>query len=84
MYVSAFELIENNLNKKNTDLLLPIMQHSFQKLLTIHPKNAQTGPAMRQDETVMKKHLHLLKSNKQLTHVYKTLSDLIIEQQKTK
>jgi predicted short-subunit dehydrogenase-like oxidoreductase (DUF2520 family) len=32
MYVSAYEIIENNLSKKDTELLLPIMQQSFQKL----------------------------------------------------
>ncbi|MCD6018475.1 MAG: oxidoreductase [Bacteroidetes bacterium] len=80
LYVSAYELIEKNLGKKDTALLLPIMQHSFQKLEKVHPKNAQTGPAMRHDHTVMKKHLTLLKSNKQFTDVYKTLSALIISQ----
>lgn len=80
LYVSAYEIIENNLNKKDTALLLPIMQHSFQKLEKLHPKKTQTGPAMRHDQTVMKKHLALLKSNKQLSQVYKTMSDLIIAQ----
>ena len=81
MYVSAYELIENNLSKKDTELLLPIMQQSFQKLQTIHPKKAQTGPAMRNDKLVMKKHLQLLKHDKQLSHVYAALSDLIMRQQ---
>lgn len=81
MYVSAYQIIENNLNKKDTDLLLPIMQHSFQKLEKTHPIKAQTGPAMRKDKLVMKKHLNLIKNNKQLTQVYKTLSDLIVSQQ---
>ena len=81
MYVSAFEVIENNLSKKDTELLLPIMQQSFQKLQTIHPKKAQTGPAMRNDKLVMKKHLQLLKHDKQLSHVYAVLSDLIMRQQ---
>ncbi len=81
MYVSAYEIIENNLSKKDTALLLPIMQHSFQKLQTVHPKKAQTGPAMRNDKLVMKKHLQLLKQDKQLTHVYAVLSDLIMRQQ---
>lgn len=81
MYVSAYQIIENNIGKKDTDLLLPIMQHSFQKLQKVHPKNAQTGPAMRNDKLVMKKHLALIKNNTQLTQVYKTLSDLIITQQ---
>lgn len=84
MYVSAYEIIEKNLNKKDTELLHPIMLHSFQKLQKVHPKKAQTGPAMRNDTYVMKKHLTLLKSDKQLTQVYKTLSDLIVTQQKTK
>ena len=81
LYVSAFELIEQNLNKKDTALLAPIMLQSFRKLETVHPKQAQTGPAMRDDKVVMKKHLDLLKSNKELTAVYKLLSQLIISQQ---
>lgn len=84
MYVSAYQIIENNIGKKDTDLLLPIMQHSFQKLEKIHPVKAQTGPAMRDDKLVMKKHLDLIKHNKQLTQVYKTLSDLIVTQQYSK
>lgn len=84
MYVSAFQIIENNLSKRDTDLLLPIMQHSFQKLEKIHPINAQTGPAMRNDKVVMKKHLELIKQNKQLTAIYKSLSDLIVSQQNSK
>lgn len=81
MYVSAYELIENSLNKKDTELLLPIMQQSFQKLQNVHPAKAQTGPAMRNDKIVMKKHLQLLKQDKQLSHVYVALSDLIMRQQ---
>lgn len=81
LYVSAFELIEKNIGKKDVALLTPIMLHSFQKLNTVHPKQAQTGPAMRNDKVVMKKHLDLLKSNKELTAVYKLLSQLIISQQ---
>lgn len=84
MYVSAYEMIEVKLGKKDTELLQPIMEHSFQKLKKIHPKKAQTGPAMRHDTVVMKKHLQLLENNKQLTQVYKLLSDLIAKQQHTK
>lgn len=81
LYVSAYQLIENNLGKNETKLLLPIMRHSFQKLEKLHPKEAQTGPAMRHDQTVMKKHLSLLKNEKQLSELYKRLSSLIISQQ---
>lgn len=81
LYDSAFRIIEKNLSKKDTQLLLPLMEQSFGKLKHISPKQAQTGPAMRHDKTVMKKHLELLKSNKQLTAVYKLLSELIVYQQ---
>ncbi len=84
MYVSAYQIIENTLNKKDIDLLMPIMRHSFQKLEKIHPIKAQTGPAMRNDKLVMKKHLELIKQNKQLTALYKLLSDLIVSQQNSK
>ena len=84
LYVAAYEIIEKNLNKKDTELLQPIMFQSFQKLHKVHPIAAQTGPAMRKDETVIKKHLDLLKSDKQLGKVYKTLSDLISSQQTKK
>jgi predicted short-subunit dehydrogenase-like oxidoreductase (DUF2520 family) len=81
MYVSAYELIEKNLSKKDTSLLQPIMLQSFQKLQNVSPKKAQTGPAMRNDKTVMNKHLQLLKQDIQLSHVYAVLSDLIMRQQ---
>lgn len=84
MYVSAYEIIENNLSQKDVELLFPIMQQSFQKLQTIHPRDAQTGPAKRNDKLVMTKHLKLLKSNKELYQVYKLLSHIILTQQNSK
>lgn len=81
LYDAAFRLIEQQLSKKDTQLLLPMMTQAFNKLHTLSPKKAQTGPAMRHDAVTMKKHLALLKSNKQLTMIYKLLSELIIKQQ---
>ncbi len=81
LYDSAFRIIENNLSKKDTQLLLPLMTQAFGKLTHLSPKQSQTGPAMRHDNVVMKKHLELLKSDKQLTDVYKLLSELIVFQQ---
>jgi len=80
LYAAAFEMIETNLSKKDTELLKPIMRQSFLKLDVMSPKQAQTGPAMRNDKVVMTKHLSLLKSDKQLTAVYKLVSELIIKQ----
>jgi predicted short-subunit dehydrogenase-like oxidoreductase (DUF2520 family) len=84
MYVTAYEIIENNLSKKDSELLQPIMSQSFDKLKDNHPIKSQTGPVMRNDTKVIKKHLALIKGDRQLTKVYKTLSDLIVSQQKLK
>jgi predicted short-subunit dehydrogenase-like oxidoreductase (DUF2520 family) len=84
LYASAFELVDENLMKKDVNLLQPIMLQSFTKLQKMSPKHAQTGPAMRSDNVVMKRHLELLKTNKELTAVYKLLSRLIINQQSSK
>ena len=81
LYDSAFRIIEKNLSKKDTQLLLPLMSQAFGKLKHLSPKQSQTGPAMRHDKVVMKKHLELLKSDKQLTAVYKLLSELIVSHQ---
>lgn len=81
LYDSAFRIIEKNLSKKDTQLLLPLMTQAFGKLSRLSPKQAQTGPAMRHDKMVIQKHLDLLKSDKQLAAVYKLLSELIVSQQ---
>jgi predicted short-subunit dehydrogenase-like oxidoreductase (DUF2520 family) len=81
LYAAAFGMVEQGLSKKDTELLKPIMQQSFNKLQVLSPKQAQTGPAMRNDRVVMKKHLELLKAHKDLAAIYKVLSQLIIKQQ---
>lgn len=81
LYAAAFDLVEQELSKKDTELLKPIMQQSFNKLQTLSPRQAQTGPAMRNDRLVMNKHLGLLKEQKELSAIYKLLSQLIINQQ---
>lgn len=84
MYVSALELINQDSNKQvlNFNLLLPLIQQSVLKIGKMDPRVAQTGPAKRKDETVLKKHLQLLKDNNELAKLYKQLSKLIVKQQK--
>jgi predicted short-subunit dehydrogenase-like oxidoreductase (DUF2520 family) len=81
LYAAAFELVEEHVGKNRTSLLLPLIRQTVSKLDIIHPKEAQTGPAKRQDKSVMRKHLTLLQDNPQLTTVYKKLSELIQTQQ---
>ncbi len=82
LYVAAFDYVSEHLSAKDAGLLWPIMLTSFNKVIyNSQPRQAQTGPAMRNDKTVMNKHLKLLKSDKRLKDIYHLLSALIIHQQ---
>ncbi|MBL7919474.1 MAG: DUF2520 domain-containing protein [Bacteroidia bacterium] len=81
LYVAANDLISEN---KKSKLLLPLIKQTGLKLNNLDARAAQTGPAKRKDETVMKKHLKLLSGNDDLKKIYKQMSNLIIKQQTKK
>ncbi len=53
------------LRSKNLDfsVVLPILKQALAKIDVMSPQQAQTGPAIRGDETVVLKHYHLLQQN---------------------
>jgi predicted short-subunit dehydrogenase-like oxidoreductase (DUF2520 family) len=61
--------------------LLPLIEETAKRLSTISPAFSQTGPAVRKDETTIKKHLLLLEKYPHLQKVYQFLSDSIIKAQ---
>ncbi len=69
-------LKENNLQDLYPSLL-PLLQTSFEKLKTNLPKDAQTGPAKRNDTNTINQHLHLLIEDKDLKQIYELLSQSI-------
>lgn len=56
--------------------LLPLIDQTAAKIHTLSPRDAQTGPARRGDENVMRHHLSLL-PNDDLRTLYRLLSKLI-------
>ena len=58
------------------DLLKPLILETAEKVRTISPKEAQTGPARRNDEKSMESHLKLLNNKEHIT-LYKLLSQAI-------
>ncbi len=78
LYVAAGDIVPEN---KKTKLLLPLIKQTVLKLDKLDARDAQTGPAKRKDETVMKKHLKLLSANTDLKKIYKQMSNLIVKQQ---
>ena len=58
------------------DYFLPLIDETTQKIHELEPKLAQTGPAIRNDEKVLKIHESLLTDEEKLK-IYKTLNESI-------
>jgi predicted short-subunit dehydrogenase-like oxidoreductase (DUF2520 family) len=59
------------------ELLKPLIQETFKKAINSNPASAQTGPAVRNDFSIMKKHADLLAFNPQYKDIYTLLSNSI-------
>ena len=58
-------------------LLHPIIKETFERISDQNPALLQTGPAIRGDYKTIKRHLNLLKGNKELKKIYSLLSENI-------
>ena len=58
------------------DYFLPLIDETVQKIHEMEPKSAQTGPAVRNDERVLKLHEALIKDEEPLK-IYKTMNESI-------
>jgi len=69
------------LSEKNIDvsLLKPLLQETCDKILTSNPKDAQTGPAKRNDVKILEKHSQMLASNPNFQEIYKLVSKSITD-----
>jgi len=59
------------------DILKPLIEETFQKIKKVSPKEAQTGPARRNDKKTMVAHLEYLDEDQQ--KLYKTISEAILK-----
>ena len=81
-FVNHLYALAGDIAKKagyNVDVLLPLIHETAAKIRELPPCEAQTGPAVRNDKTVMDRHLELLKDNKNLQEIYRLLSESIFE-----
>jgi predicted short-subunit dehydrogenase-like oxidoreductase (DUF2520 family) len=58
----------------NFDVLLPLINETISKAEEIGPDKSQTGPAVRHDKNVIKKHLELLSFSSELHGVYSAMT----------
>ncbi len=59
------------------NLLIPLIRETASKITEISPYDAQTGPAMRYDETILNKHLKMLEKRPELTKIYSFVTESI-------
>jgi predicted short-subunit dehydrogenase-like oxidoreductase (DUF2520 family) len=74
-----YMLAEDFCKKEGIDFrqLLPLIEETAQRLETISPSNAQTGPAIRFDKPTIQQHLALLGSYPRLKKIYETMTESI-------
>lgn len=58
------------------DILKPLILETAQKIMTLSPEEAQTGPAIRKDKKTIEMHQAFL-SNENQSNIYKTLTQSI-------
>ena len=75
LYYIAEQLCKND--AIDFDILKPLLEETTAKINGIPPKEAQTGPAVRNDVTTMQKHLDRL-TDKNHQKIYKLLSESIV------
>lgn len=66
-------------NKIDFNILKPLISETFEKIKNNTPYNVQTGPALRNDKNILKKHLIELKKNINYFKIYSFVSKSIAE-----
>ena len=81
MYRQAAELLQDH--QLSFDLVKPLILETAQKIQTLSPAEAQTGPASRGDYKTINKHLDFLKTGSKYD-LYQYLSELILKDSERK
>lgn len=64
-------------NDLNFEKLIPLLRKNVERLLDPENRKRMTGPAVREDENTINKHLNVLKDEKGMTEIYNFLSKKI-------
>lgn len=75
-YQVASDILQHN--QLSFDLLQPLIEQTAQKVKTTPPKQAQTGPAKRNDSITLQKHLEYLEQFPDYKKLYQLISQQII------
>lgn len=82
LYTLSADLLEKQ--GLSFDYLTPLIKETTQKILYLSPREAQTGPSIRNDTEVMSKHLERLTDNPSLQKIYELMSNAILQYHKAR
>jgi predicted short-subunit dehydrogenase-like oxidoreductase (DUF2520 family) len=66
------------------EIFHPLITETISKAIDYGPENSQTGPAIRNDQNTIKKHLELLSFSPELQKIYNEMTNSIIKYYNTK
>lgn len=75
MYSIAYDILQEH--HIDWQLILPLLQNTLDKVKTMTPHEAQTGPAQRGDQNVIQFHLDAL-NDELLKDIYRVMTDYIM------
>ena len=78
MYTASARLLEEH--GLSFEAMLPLIDETARKVHTLHPAEAQTGPAVRYDRNVIDKHLAMLDNHPLYKELYELTSRIIHEE----
>lgn len=76
MYSISHEILKRN--NIDFNILLPLIEETYKKIIFTNPTEAQTGPAKRKDLETIESHINLL-DDKTIKTIYKTISKHIMQ-----
>lgn len=74
-YAIGAEILQEK--KLDFNLLQPLIRETANKIETLHPPEAQTGPARRNDWTIIGEHLKMLQNKPELQNLYSFVTESI-------
>ena len=75
MYAIAYDILrENNIDWR---MILPLLENTLDKVKTMNPHDAQTGPTKRGDQNIILMHQEALQDER-LREIYRLMSDYIM------
>lgn len=66
----------------NFEILKTLASETTEKAFTLKPFDAQTGPAIRYDKSIIEKHLNILSDRPEIMELYEMISKQIFDQHK--